>query len=454
MTHDMTKGSLLPILVKFTIPLVLGNLLQLTYNAADSIIVGRFVGASALAAVGTSNPLITLFILFEQGICLGTGVLIGMMFGSRQYERLQRQVSTGMVSGLVFSAAMALVTILAAPQLLQLLQVDAAILQEAVVYLRIVAFGLLFNFIYNYFAGTLRAMGDSRSPLLFLALSAALNVAGDLFFVIVFHMGIVGCAVATVLSEGLSGILCFLYIQKRIPLLQLGKRWLLFDGGLLRLTLQYGFVSAMQQCAVQLGKLGIQGIVNTMGVASTAAFSSVNRVDDYAIVIEQNVAHAMTSVMAQNEGAGEHRRVYQAYRYGMMLEIGYGIAVGLVFYFLAEPMMLLFTQDAEVIAIGRTYLHLIAFMYILPGITNGLQGYFRGIGDLKVTLISSMLNMAVRVAAAVPMVFVFRMGMEAIPWSYLIGWAAMIAFELPFYRKWNREHLMKQCEKEQRERSV
>ena len=443
MTHDMTKGSLLPILIKFTIPLVLGNLLQLTYNAADSIIVGRFVGAEALAAVGTSNPLVTLIILFEQGICLGTGILIGMMFGSKQFERLQRQVSTGMIAGMFFSLLMSVLTFCLAPRLLLILQVDPAILEEAVLYLRIAAFGLIFNFIYNYFAGTLRAMGDSKSPLLFLALSAGLNVAGDLFFVIVLHQGIVGCAVATVVSEELSGLLCFCYIQKKIPLLQLGRRWLCFDGSLLKLTLQYGFVSAMQQCAVQIGKLGIQTIVNTMGVASTAAFSAVNRTDDYAIVIEQNIAHAMTSVMAQNEGAGEHRRVYRAFHYGVILEIVYGILAGIVFYFLAEPMMRLFTQDADVIRIGVVYLHLIAFMYILPGITNGLQGYFRGIGDLKVTLISSMLNMGARVAAAAPMVFVFHMGMEAIPWSYLVGWAVMLAFEIPFYRHWNRKHLGK-----------
>ncbi len=448
MTHDMTRGRLLPILIKFTIPLILGNLLQLTYNAADSIIVGRFVGASALAAVGTSNPLITLFILFEQGICLGTGVLIGMLFGSHQHEKLQRQVSTGMVSGLVFAGVMALVTILLAPQLLRILQVDEVIMDEAVIYLRIVAVGLIFNFVYNYFAGTLRAMGDSKSPLLFLAVSAGLNVAGDLFFVIVFHMGIVGCALATVLSEGLSGILCFVYIQKKIPLLQLGRKWLLFDGSLLKLTLQYGFVSAMQQCAVQLGKLGIQGIVNTMGVSATAAFSAVNRVDDYAVVVEQNIAHAMTSVMAQNEGAGEHRRVYQAFRYGLMLELIYGVLAGVTFYLLAEPMMRLFTQDAEVVEIGKTYLHLIAFMYILPALTNGIQGYFRGIGDLKITLISSMINMGARVAAAAPMVLVFHMGMEAIPWSYMVGWIVMIVFELPFFVKWNREHLMREVERE------
>lgn len=133
----MTKGNLLPILVKFTIPLVLGNLLQLTYNAADSIIVGRFVGAGALAAVGTSNPLVTLIILFEQGICLGTGILIGMMFGSKQYERLQRQVSTGMISGILFSLLMSMATFCFAPEVLALLQVDAAILEESVLYLRI-----------------------------------------------------------------------------------------------------------------------------------------------------------------------------------------------------------------------------------------------------------------------------------------------------------------------------
>lgn len=441
MTHDMTRGKLLPILIKFTIPLVLGNLLQLTYNAADSIIVGRFVGATALAAVGTSNPLLTLIILFEQGICLGTGILIGMMFGSKQFERLQRQVSTGMIAGLVFSLLMSVLTFVFAPTLLGILQVDPKIMEESVLYLRIVAFGLLFNFIYNYFAGTLRAMGDSKSPLLFLALSAGLNVAGDLFFVIVLHCGIVGCAVATLVSEGLSGILCFCYIQKKIPLLQLGKRWLCFDGSLLKLTLQYGFVSAMQQCAVQIGKLGIQTIVNTMGVASTAAFSAVNRTDDYAIVIEQNIAHAMTSVMAQNEGAGERKRVYRTFHYGMILEIIYGVLAGIIFWFLAEPMMRLFTQEPEVVEIGKEYLRLIAFMYILPGVTNGLQGYFRGIGDLKVTLISSMLNMGARVAAAAPMVFVFHMGMNAIPWSYLIGWIVMLAFEVPFYCSWNRKHL-------------
>ncbi len=345
MVHDMTQGKLFPILVKFTIPLVLGNLLQLTYNAVDSIVVGRFVGATALAAVGTSNPLMTLIILFEQGICLGTGVLIGMMYGAKQMDRLRREVSTGLLSGALFSVLMSVLVMVFAPQILRILQVEKIIIGEASVYLRVIGFGLIFNFIYNYFAGTLRAMGDAKSPLYFLAISAALNILGDLFFVCVLRMGILGAAVATVVSEGLSGILCWIYVQKKIPVLQLGREWLIFDFSLLRLTLSYGFVSALQQSAVQFGKLGVQAIVNTMGVASTAAFSAVNRADDYAMVIEQNIAHAMTSVMAQNEGAGKHRRVLAVFRYGMSLELVYGVFSGVLFYLLAGPMMQLFTSD-------------------------------------------------------------------------------------------------------------
>ncbi len=440
MTHDMTKGRLLPIIIKFTIPLILGNLLQLTYNAVDGMIVGRFVGATALAAVGTSNPLMTLIVLFLNGISLGAGILIGTMYGTKQLDRLKRQVSTGMLAGMVFSAVLGTLAFLLAPQILSLLQVEKAILPEAVAYLRIIAFGLIFTFIYNYLASTLRAMGDSRSPLYFLALSAGLNIVGDLFFVVAMKGGIEGAAISTVISEGLSAILCWIYMVKRIPVLNLGRGWLVFDWALLKTTIQYGFVSAMQQSTVQLGKLGIQTIVNTMGVAVTAAFSAVNRADDYAMIVEQNIAHAETAVMAQNHGAGEMKRVKDAFRYGMMIEVAYGILSGVFFYVLAAPMMRLFSSDAEVIREGVEYLHLISFMYTLPAITNGVQGYFRGMGDLRITLISSMMNMGIRVAAAIPLVFVFHMGFLAIPWSYLIGWFGMILYEFPYLFRYMKQH--------------
>lgn len=432
MTNDMTQGKILPILIKFTIPLVLGNLLQLTYNAVDSIIVGQYVGKEALAAVGTSNPLLTLIILFVQGICLGAGILVGTLYGAKDYKTLRREVSTAMISGVVFSLALTAAALAAAPLLLQILQVDGAIRAEAAAYLRIIMCGLVFNFIYNFFASTLRAMGDSRSPLYFLGISAVINIIGDLIFVVGFSMGTTGCAISTVLSELLSCLLCWAYIRRKIPILNLGKEWIVFDSVLLKEIIQYGFVSALQQSTVQLGKLGIQGIVNTMGVTATAAFTAINRVDDYAYIPEQNIGHAMTSVMAQNRGAGEMKRVRASFRVGMYIELVYGAVLGIFLLFFANPVMHLFTHDEATVVMGEQYLHLIALMYIVPAVTNGIQGYFRGMGDLKITLWSSMINMGARVAACALLVFVCGMGITALPWAYLIGWAAMMLYELPF----------------------
>lgn len=439
MTNDMTHGKLFPILIRFTIPLVLGNLLQLTYNAVDSIIVGRYVGKEALAAVGTSNPLLTLIILFVQGICLGAGILVGTLFGAKDYKTLKREVSTGMVSGVVFSLALTAVSLAAAPFFLEILQVDAAIQHEAAGYLRIILCGLVFNFIYNFFASTLRAMGDSKSPLYFLAVSAGINIVGDLIFVVFFSMGTTGCAVSTVLSEALSCLLCWIYIRRKIPLLNLGKQWLVFDKKLFKEIIRYGFVSAMQQSTVQFGKITIQGIVNTMGVTATAAFTAINRIDDYAYIPEQNIGHAMTSVMAQNRGAGEVKRVRAAFRVGMLIELVYGAAMGIFLLLFANPVMKLFTRDAGTVIMGEQYLHLIALMYIVPAVTNGIQGYFRGMGDLKITLWSSLINMGARVSSCFLLVFACKMGITALPWSYLIGWTAMMLYEIPFLVRRKKE---------------
>lgn len=432
MTNDLTKGTIFPILIKFTVPLVLGNLLQLTYNAVDSIIVGQFVGNEALAAVGTSNPILTLILQFVQGICLGAGILVGTLYGAKNYCVLKRQISTAMIAGTVFSLILTIISLTAASVLLTILQVDTSIRSEAAVYLRIILCGLVFNFIYNYFASILRAMGDSKSPLYFLGVSAIVNIIGDFVFVVFFSMGTVGCAISTVFSEALSCLLCWNYIKKKIPLLNLGKQWFAFDRQLFKETIQYGFVSAMQQSTVQLGKLGIQGIVNTMGVTATAAFTAINRIDDYAYIPEQNIGHAITSVMAQNRGAGNMKRANKAFRVGMYIELSYGAVMGIFLLLFANPIMRLFTHDEATVILGEQYLHLIAFMYMIPAVTNGVQGYFRGIGDLKITLWSSLINMGIRVFACVLLVFVCKMGITALPWSYFIGWCAMILYELPF----------------------
>ena len=439
MTKDLTTGKIMPIFVNFTVPLVLGNLFQLTYNAVDSIIVGHFVGKEALAAVGICNPVSTLMILFLNGLCMGASILMGIQYGAKDYETLHRQISTTLLSGAVFSFFLTLVCVIFAVPILLLLQVDPSIMDMTVQYLRIIFLGLMFTFLYNFFSSTLRALGDSASPLYFLIISAILNIFGDLFFVIVLKAGSNGCAISTVLSEALCCLFCIIYIQKKVPILRLGKKWLVFDARLLKKTIAYGWASAMQQATVQMGKIAIQALVNTMGVSVAAAFAVVNRIDDFAITPEQNIAHAMTALMAQNKGAGKNDRMREGFRCGMILELVYGAAVMLICLGFARPLMSLFVKDEEVIGHGVVYHHLIAVMYILPAITNALQGFFRGIGDLKVTLMSSFTNMAVRVIAAAPMVLLWNFGIEALPYSYLAGWIAMLLVETPLmlriYRK-------------------
>ena len=406
MTKDMTTSPITPLLVNFTIPLVLGNLFQLTYNAVDSIIVGKFVGEDALAAVGTSNPLMTLAILFINGVCLGAGILVSLAFGAGNTELVERQVSTTAI---------------------------------AVNYLRIVFGGLLFTFFYNFLAATMRALGDSKSALYFLMISSVLNIGGDLFFVEVLDWGSEGCALSTVLSEALCCVFCLIYIRWKVPVLQLGRRWFIFDSSLLKKTISYGWTSAMQQATVQLGKIAIQAIVNTMGVNAMAAFAAAGRIDDFAYVPQQNIGHATTTLMAQNRGASKKERVRASFFCGLKLEFLYAIFITAVCFFFAEPIIRLFVTDAAVVHLGVRFLKLVSLFYLMPSLTNGIQGGFRGLGDLKITLNSSTLNMAGRVAAAAVFVLLMKMDIEALPYSYVVGWILMLVYEAPMMVKYLRK---------------
>jgi len=442
MTKDLTKGKIMPQLINFTIPLIIGNIFQLTYNAMDSIIVGRFVGPEALVAVGTANPITTLMINLLNGLCMGAGILMGVQFGAKDYKTLKRQISTTMLAGLIFSIFISLVCIINAPLILRLLQIHKSALTMGISYMRIVFLGLIFTYGYNFLSSTLRALGDSTTPLYFLIASAIINILGDLIFVIIFKMGSNGCAIATVLSEFLSVVFCLIYIKRKVPILNLGLSWFVFDKALLGKTVSYGWASAMQQATVQMGKIVIQAIANSMGIAVSAAFTIVNRIDDFAYTPEQNIGHAMTSFMAQNRGAKNFKRVKSGFLDGMKLELFYGVFILLVCYLLANPLMMLFTKDTFVIKEGVSYLHVIAFCYLLPAMTNGVQGFFRGMGDLKVTLISSFVNMFVRVIAASILVFIVKAGIVSFPYGYLVGWIGMLLAETPLLiknlRNWDK----------------
>ena len=441
MTTDMTEGKIIPQLTGFTIPLILGNLFQLTYNAADSVIVGKFVGDDALAAVGTAGPIMNMVILFISGMCMGAGILMSTQYGAKKYAQLECQISTAMIGGLAFSAAVTVLLLIFAHPLLVLLQVPQDIIGTAAVYLRIIFSGLTFTFIYNFFSNTLRALGDSRAPLIFLIISAVLNVVLDLFFVLVLRWGVPGSALATVLSEALCCLFCLGYIKKKVPLLCLGEKWKVFDRAVLGRTFSYGITSALQQMCVQLGKICVQTIVNVQGVAFIAAFTAINRVDDFAMTPQQNIAHASTTFMAQNRGAGKNRRMKQGFYCTILLETIYtAVVLALVFGFSRQIMELFVGNDSEeVVTLGISYLKLIAFMYVMPAATNIIQGFFRGLGDLKVTLISTILNMSARFFSAWIMIHIMHGGFDRLAWANFFGWIAMLAFQIPMItHRWKK----------------
>ncbi|MGM9647444.1 MAG: MATE family efflux transporter [Eubacteriales bacterium] len=433
MAKDMTKGRILPQLTAFAIPLILGNLFQIMYNAADSVIVGQFVGDDALAAVGTAGPIMNMAILFISGMCMGAGVLMSMLYGAKKRKELEMQISTTLICGLVFSLLIALAMIFLARPVLVLIHAPGEIIDSAVLYLRIIFIGLLFTFIYNFLANTLRALGDSRTPLYFLMISAVFNIVGDLFFVVVLEWGVGGSALSTVLSEALCCLCCAVYIKLRVPLLCLGKKWRVFEKRLLWKTISFGLTGALQQMCVQLGKILVQSIINVQGVAFIAAFTAINRVDDFVLSPEQNIAHATTTFIAQNRGAGNQERVKKSFFYGLVLEVIFSLAAGVVVFFAATPLMRAFVdgESIEVVALGVSYLKIIALMYVMPAVTNALQGTFRGLGDLKVTLISTVANMGARVIAAHILISVLCKGFSALAWSNFWGWVMMMLVEVP-----------------------
>lgn len=262
MVKNMTEGSIPRHLITYAVPLILGNLFQLTYNAVDSIIVGRFIGKEALAAVGTASPVMNIIILGISGICIGASVLMSNFFGAGQEEKVKQEMATTAVFGVYFSIVIVVLGIGLTKPLLRALYVPEAILGIASLYLKIIFLGAPFTFFYNAIASALKSVGDSKTPLKFLAFCSVLNGALDVIFIGGFHFGIICSAVTTVIAEALSAALCIIYVYRRIPLLQLKPQEFKVDRELLKQTLQYGSVTALQQSCQPVGKLLIQGAIN------------------------------------------------------------------------------------------------------------------------------------------------------------------------------------------------
>ena len=430
---NMTEGSITKHLVDYSIPLILGNMFQLTYNAVDSIIAGRFIGKEALAAEGTASPVMNIVILGISGICMGASVLMSEFYGAGQKEKLKREMSTTVIFGCYFSVIIAILGGFFSESLLRALGVPDEILGKAASYLSVIFLGAPFTYFYNAVSAALKSVGDSKTPLKFLAFSSILNAVLDLIFIGGLGFGIVCSAVTTVAAEAASAVLCITYVYRKIPMLQLRRGEFNMDRQLLRQTLRYGSITALQQSCQPIGKLLIQGAVNPLGVDMIAAFNAVNRIDDYAFTPEQSISHGITTFVAQNRGAGRKERIRKGFRRGLMLEACYWGFICITITLFRRPLMGLFVTAGNegIVALGSSYLGLMALFYVFPAFTNGIQGFFRGMGNMSVTLLGTFVQTSLRV------VFVYlltpEIGLMGVAYACAIGWSVMLLVEVPYY---------------------
>ncbi len=439
MEKDLTGGSIWKQLVSFTIPLILGNLFQLTYNAVDSIVVGQFAGDRALAAVGTADPLMNLLILGITGLCIGGSVLMSHFFGAGDREKLKCQMGAMILLGMGLSVLVFVLGLSLAEPFLKLMRAPREILGMSASYLRIIFVGMPFTCLYNIYSAALRSVGDAKTPLRFLMLAAVLNVCLDLVFVALLRLGVEGAGLATDIAEAVSALLCMVYVRRKVPLLHLKKNHFVPEKQMLIRTVQCGGITALQQCSQPFGKLLIQGAINPLGVSTIAAFNAVGKIEDFALVPGRSISNAIMTFTAQNEGAGKKKRIREGFQKGMILEAGYWILICGVLLVFGEEFLSLFSSDSLTRMEGLRYFSVMAFCYWLPGFNNGLQGFFRGVGKMQITLWGTLTQISFRVLFT--FLLVPKLGITGVAFACVIGWSVMLLWEAVYYVTYAAKHL-------------
>ncbi|MDO5563995.1 MAG: MATE family efflux transporter [Eubacteriales bacterium] len=437
----MTSGSIYKHLFNYALPLIIGNIILLTYNAIDLIIIGKNLGETSLAAVGSVAPIMTMVIHLVSGICIGASVIISEFFGANDNKKIKTEVSTTIISGTIFTCIIAILCIIFAKKIFILLRVPNEALNEAIIYLQVVAVGFLFVFMYNVYSNALRAIGDSKTATFFLIISAIINLILDIIFVIYLGLGVFGAGFATLISQIVACVSCIIYVQMKKNILHLRKQDLIFDKNLYKKTMSYGLITAIQQAVPPLGKILLTSKVNTLSITPMAAYNATSKLDDLTIIPQQSISYGIMTCVAQNRGAKEYIRIRETMKKGLVLEFIYSIIIALITYFCGLYIMILFSPKGsnEMISLGVKYFKIIAFFYITPGITNALQSFFRGMGNMSITLITSSIQVCVRVIVAY--IFIPIIGFPAVAYGMIAGWFTMLIIEVPYYfycknKKW------------------
>lgn len=423
MKKELTTGNVQKALLLFSGPMILGNLLQQCYNIADTLIVGRFLGAGALAAVGSAYTLMTFLTSVLIGLCMGSGSVWSFYYGKGELERMKSSILSSFLFIVSVSTAINVMVFLGLEWILKILQTPEALMGMMREYVFVIFWGIFFVFLYNYFTFLLRAIGDSVTPLYFLGIASVLNIGLDLIFVVVFEWGIGGAALATVMAQAVSGIGIGIYAWVKLKGLFSGTSNLWSQ--IQRATpevIRFSVAASIQQSVMNFGILMIQGLINSFGTAVMAAYAAAVKIDSFAYMPAQEFSNAFSIFVSQNSGAGEKGRVRQGVRAAFRISVIFCLTVSVIICILAPYFMLLFIQrsETEIIRIGAEYLRIEGACYCGIGILFLLYAYYRGIGKPEMSVVLTIISLGTRVILSYTLAPVF--GVWAIWLSIPTGW--------------------------------
>lgn len=433
---DLTEGNSGSLIFKFAMPMLIGNVFQQLYNIVDSIVVGRYVGKEALAAVGASFPLIFMLISFVVGVAMGTTIIISQYFGARDMKMVKRSIDTMYIFLFFASILVTVLGITLSKPIFRLINLPEDVMPQAVAYFNVYLSGLIFFFGFNGISSVLRGLGDSKTPLYFLVIATIMNVALDLLFVAVFKWGVAGAAWATVISQAGACITGIIFLNRTHEIVKLNSLKLVFDKAIFRKSLMIGLPTGLQQTFVSMGMLAITRIVNGFGTDVIAAYSAAGRLDSLAGMPAMNFGAALSTFVGQNLGANKPERVRQGFKATLMMSGALALITSLFVIIFRHQLMHLFTEDAAVISIGAEYLVIVSSFYIFFSAMFVIGGVMRGAGDTLIPMFITLFALwAIRIPAAWILSQYF--GVDGIWWSIPVAWFIGMSLSYLYYLKGN-----------------
>ena len=440
-TVDMTQGNPTKHLLLFALPLFIGNLFQQFYNLVDSVIVGKYINADALAATGSCGSLSFLFFSLSSGLAIGIGIIVAQYFGAGDETKIEEAISS---SFYVLTGSALVVTIIGvslARPILRLLQTpEGPILEQAVVYLRTTCCGIIFIALYNGVSSVLRALGDSKTPLVFLIISSFFNVGMDLLLVIRFDMGVFGVALATVIAQALSVVVSLVYAFSKVPYFRLSRSELAPNRHIIIHSFNLGVPIALQSSMIAISLIVLQGVVNGFGHTAMSAYTITSKVDVVVSMFYNAISSALTTYAGQNYGARKHDRVKGGYRRGILFVTIYNIIIIPVVFLLSRYIVSFFVNEQEVIDLGIKAVRITCFMYLALGLIYVPRGTLNGVGDAKFSLINGVTEVACRVVFSFALTMIPFIGMMGIWYATGLTWltTAIICNLRYFSGKWRK----------------